>query len=183
MTLLEILSLIAGVFAVALFLLCFQLKKRNQIITCNILSRILYVVQYCLVGAFVGAIMDIAAIPSATCASEKENKFIKKYRVPIFIVVNALIVGTGLFSIFVLEGGNLLGLLAIVGVLFETVALWFNSEKLIRIISFFGEPLWCAYNFIFKAYASSVGNVLAMISIIVALIRYRKAKKEQNVNN
>ena len=183
MTLLEILSLIAGVFAVGFFLLCFQLKKRKQIITCNIISRVLYIVQYCLVGAFVGAIMDVAAVPSSACASKKDNSFIKKFKVPLFIIVNVLIVVVGVITANLSGGFSFISALPIVGVLFETVALWFSEEKAIRIISFFGAPFWCAYNIIFKAYASAVGNVLTMISIIVALYRYKDAKKEQNVNN
>ena len=178
----EILSLIAGVLAVGFFLACFQLKKRKSIITCNIISRVLYIAQYCFIGQFTGAIMDVAAIPSSTVASKKEHAFVAKFKIPIIIFVNVLIVAVGFLSMFLLEGGNLLGLLSIAGVLFETIALWFNSEKAIRIISLFGAPCWFAYNIICGAYASAVGNVLAIISITVALFRYKETKKEKTIN-
>ena len=57
----EIASLIAGLGAVALYLLCFQLKEAKKLLACRFLSSILYVVQYLLLFAFVGAAMDASA--------------------------------------------------------------------------------------------------------------------------
>ena len=179
----EILSLIAGVLAVVFFLICFQLKKRKNIIICNIISRLLYIAQYCLIGHFTGAVMDVAAIPSSAIAGKKEKKFVAKFKIPIIILVNIIIVVVGFLTMFLIEGGNLLGLLSIAGVLFETIALWFNSERLIRILSLFGAPCWFGYNIICGAYASAVGNVLTVISIIVALCRYRSADKAKAIDN
>ncbi len=175
----EMLSLIAGVLAVAFFIVCFQLKNRKSIIVCNVISRLLYIAQYCLIGKFTGAVMDVAAIPSSTIAGKKENGLVAKYKIPIIIFVNVIIVATGFLSIFLLEGGNLIGLLSIAGVLFETIALWFNSEKIIRIVSLFGAPCWFTYNIICGAYASAVGNVLTVTSIVIALMRYKKTKEEK----
>ena len=174
----EILSLIAGVLAVGFFLACFQLKNRKSIIICNIISRIFYVLQYCFLGSFTGAIMDISAIPSSAVATKKDHPFIVKFKIPIIILVNLLIVAVGLLSMFLLEGGKLVGLLSIAGVLFETIALWFNSERTIRIISLFGAPCWFVYNMICGAYASAFGSILTIISIIIALWRYKNVKKE-----
>lgn len=173
----EILSTIAGVLAVGCFLLCYQLKSRKSIITFNVISRVLYIVQYCLIGAFTGAVMDITAIPSSVIASKKNHPFVKKYKLPLIILVNLIIVAIGLLIIFFVENGSMLGLLSIAGVLFETIALWFNSEKMIRIISLFGAPCWFIYNMICGAYPSAFGNVLTVVSIIVALVRYKNQKK------
>lgn len=178
----EILSLIAGVLAVAFFLICFQLKKRKSIIICNITSRVLYIAQYCLIGQFVGAVMDVAAVPSSTIASKKDNKFVSKFKIPLIILVNAIIIAVGFLTIFLIENGNLIGLLSIAGVLFETIALWFNSEKLIRICSLFGAPCWFVYNIICGAYASAVGNVLTVISIVVALCRYNSSARAKIID-
>lgn len=170
----KILSLIAGVLAVTLYVVCFQLKNRKSIIVCNILSRIFYVLQYCFLGSFTGAIMDISAIPSSFVASKKEHPFVKRFKVLVIILVNLIIIAVGLVSMFLLDNGNPLGILSILGVLFETIALWFTSEKHIRIVSLFGAPCWFVYNMLCGAYASAVGSVLTIISIIIALARYKK---------
>ena len=73
---------------------------------------------------------------------------------------------------------RIFSLLPIFGVLFETAALWFTNERTVRLVSLFGAPFWLSYNFICGAYASAVGNVLAIISILVALYRYRVKKQK-----
>ena len=47
-----IIAQIIGVAAVALYLLCFQLKKRTHIILANSITNCLYVLQYILLGLF-----------------------------------------------------------------------------------------------------------------------------------
>ena len=177
----KILSLISGTLAVLLFLGSYQLKSRKNIIFCNTLSRILYILQYILLGEFIGAVMDVSAIPSSVLAEKKENPIVKRYRIPIIIAVNFLIVALG--AAF---WENALSLLPIFGVLFETVALWFSRERTVRLMSLLGAPFWLSYNLICGAYASAIGNVLTIISILTALYRYRTGKCEksaESVNN
>ena len=53
-----------GILAVATFLWSYQQKKRKNIILLNAISRGLYILQYLLLGAFSGAVLDIlGAIP------------------------------------------------------------------------------------------------------------------------
>ncbi|MBQ9112739.1 MAG: YgjV family protein [Clostridia bacterium] len=65
-------------------------------------------------------------------------------------------------------------LLPIAGVLLHTGAFWITNEKMIRRVSLAGSPFWLVYNFVSRAYGSAVGDILTMVSIIVAMIRYRK---------
>ena len=53
---------VVGLFAVATFLISYQLKKRKNIIVCNAVSRVLYIIQYIMLGAFEGAILDILGV-------------------------------------------------------------------------------------------------------------------------
>jgi hypothetical protein len=120
-----------------------------------------------LLFAFEGVVLDIVGIFTSLLADKKDKPFIKKYLVPIFILSNLAVIGIGL-----LLYKNIFSLLPILGVLFETGALWLNNEKHIRIVSFFGAPCWLVYNVSTIAYGSAVGNLLTMISIIIAFIRY-----------
>ena len=172
----KILSIIAGALAVILFLGSYQLKTRKNIIFCNVLSRVLYILQYIFLGEFIGAAMDISAIPSSMIAEKKEHPFVKKYEMPIIITVNLLIVGLGIAFY-----KNVYSLLPIFGVLFETVALWFSRERVVRLVSLFGAPFWLSYNLICGAYASAVGNILTMISILLALYRYRTRQENSQL--
>ncbi len=157
---------ILGVLAVATFLLCFQFKTRKNIIVMNLISRTLYILQYILLGAFEGAVLDFSGFLLSFFARYKENEIMKKYFKLIIAVVNILLLIIGLYMY-----ENIFSLFAVGGIICEITALWLTKEKNIRILSLFAAPCWLVYNLKNGAYGSVVGNVLVIISIIIAMLR------------
>ena len=153
-------SLIAGISGVVLYLLCFQLKSAKNILACRLLSSLLYVTQYLLLFAFVGAAMDAAACVTNAFAYKKDAPFVKKYKIPIIVITNL-----GIVAIGILLYENVFSLLAIAGVLCESFSGWMKNERLIRLVSLVGVPCWLVYNVAAEAYGSVVGSVLALISM------------------
>lgn len=166
---LTLIAQIFGVLAVAAFLLSYQQKKRRNIIIINVTSRILYIIQYMLLGAFSGAVLDILGAIASVIAEKKDSPFMKKYLKAVIIAVNLSIVAVGL-----LLYENVYSLLPIAGVLLHTGAFWLSDERVIRRISLAGSPFWFVYNFKSCAYGSAVGDLLTMGSIIIAMIKFRK---------
>ncbi len=160
-------AFVVGVVAVCFYLLGYLQKRRSNIILFNVTSRILYIVQYVLLGAFEGAVLDVAGTVSSLLAQKKNVPVIKKHIRIFILLVNAFIVLAGLM---VYE--NIYSLLPIAGVLLHTGAFWLTDEKKIRIVSFLGSPFWLAYNFLSGAYPSCVGDVLSMVSIGISMYRY-----------
>ena len=174
MNAIEIISQIIGFAAVALFLLSYQQKKRKNIILLNVLSRVLYITQYLLLGAFEGAVLDILGAVSSVIAAKKDVGFIKRHTLLCMLLMDAVIVGAGLFLY-----ESPLSLLPIVGILFHTTAFWISDEKIIRRVSLLGSPFWFVYNFCSRAYGSAVGDALSMVSIVIAMIKYRRCDEEK----
>ena len=171
----ELLAQVVGVIAVFLFLLSYQQKNRKNIIIMNALSRILYIVQYIMLGAFSGAALDVLGTVSSVAAEKKDTFFIKKHKRLVIAILNLLIVGVGL-----LLYENVFSILPIFGVLFHTGAFWLDNEKTVRRLSLIGSPFWLAYNLFSQAYGSAVGDMLSMASIIIAMIRYDAKNKVAN---
>jgi len=164
---------IIGIIAVVMFVLSYQFKTRRWIIFFNGGSRVFYVLQYVLLGAFEGAVLDIVALLVTLLAEQRERNWLKKYYKLRIVASNLFIVAMGLTFY-----KNIFSLLPIIGVVFETGALWLTSEKKIRMLSFFGAPFWLAYNLLVSAYGSVAGNVMTMVSIGLAIYRYDISKKE-----
>ena len=169
----NVLATILGLLAVALFVSSYQLKNRRGIILCNALSRVLYVSQYLLLGAYEGALLDTTAFFISLLCCGRENKFIKKHFALTVILANAVLLGAGALSY-----RNIFSLLAIGGILFETLALWLKSERNILIVSIIAAPFWLAYNIINMAYGSAIGNVITIVSIIIGIIRIDRNQKK-----
>ena len=161
-----------GLLAVALFLLCYQQKKRKNIIIMNALSRVLYIVQYIMLGAFSGAVLDVLGTVSSVAAEKKDTPFIKRHVKLVVAVLNLAVILGGL-----LLYENIFSLLPIFGVLFHTGAFWLDNEKTVRRLSLLGSPFWLAYNLVSGAYGSAVGDMLSILSILIAMIRYDIMKK------
>ena len=80
-----IVAQIIGLAAVCLFLLSYQMKSRGGIIAMNLTSRILYVVQYLLLGAISGAVLDILGSVASLVAGKRNAPFMKKHIRLVFI--------------------------------------------------------------------------------------------------
>ena len=163
---------IVGVLAVATFLWSYQQKKRRNIIALNATSRVLYIVQYLMLGAFEGAALDVLGTASSLAAQNKHRGLIKKYTLAAVAVIDAVIVAVGLVLC-----ENIFSLFPIVGVLLHTTAFWISDERKIRIVSFLGSPFWLVYNLSSAAYGSAVGDLLTMLSIAIAFCRYDLGKR------
>lgn len=163
----KITAFFVGITAVIVYLLGYQQKTRKRIILFNALSRALYIFQYILLGAFEGAVLDIAGIISSVLAQKKDKDIIKKHLKLFISGVNLLIILLGLSTY-----KNIFSLLPIAGVLLHTGAFWITDEKKIRQISLLGCPFWLAYNLISGAYGSVIGDALSIISLLTAMFRY-----------
>jgi len=168
-----VIAQIIGLAAVATFLLSYQQKKRKNIIMFNVVSRCLYILQYILLGAFSGAVLDVLGAFSSVVAGKKHVGFVKKHTKAVLIFVNACIVVAG--GLIAYLNKSWIDLFSLAGVLLHTSAFWISDEKIIRRVSLMGSPFWFIYNLLSRAYGSAIGDVLTMCSIIIAMIRYKKA--------
>lgn len=158
---------VLGITAVVLYILSYQMKNRLAIILCNAASRVLYVAQYLLLGALEGALLDVVAFFVSLLCCLRYSKFIKSHLILTVVLTNVGIIGIGMLTY-----KDIFSLLPIFGVVFETLAFWLKKERNIRIVSLVGAPLWLVYNLMNMAYGSAVGNLIAMVSITTAIVRY-----------
>jgi hypothetical protein len=173
MTFLEIIATVIGGIAAAIYVASYQCKKRKWILFLGALSRVLFILQYILLGAFSGAALDLIAILAALVAGKKDHPTLKKLLVPIIVVIHAAILVTSIllyqswYDIFVLLAAT-----------FCVAALWFTKERIIRAVSFLSSPCWLVYNLSSKAYFSAVSDSFAILSLLIAIWRYDIRKKK-----
>jgi len=168
---------IIGLLAVATFLLSYQQKKRKNIILLNVVSRCLYILQYLLLGAFSGAVLDVLGATASVIAGKKHVDFVKNHTKAVMLAAEGVIAATGIA--IALINKSWIDLFSVTGVLLHTGAFWITDEKIIRRVSLLGSPFWFVYNFLSRAYGSAVGDVLTMVSIVVAMIRHKNADTQE----
>lgn len=169
-----------GFVALVVFLLGYLQKKRSNILLLNLISRILYIVQYIMLGALAGAVLDVAGALATVLAQRKNSPFIKRHLKLVIIAVNIAIIASGIYVMIVAD--DKFGFLPILGVMMHTNAFWLDDEKKIRRLSIIGSPFWLAYNFVSAAYFSCVGDVLSIVSLGVSMYRYDRKSVRENSN-
>jgi hypothetical protein len=165
-------AIIVGFVAMAVLVLSYQQKTRKWILICNITARSLFILQYILLFAFEGMALDLVGVIGSVLAQQKDKPFVKKHQRAVVIGVNVLIVAVG-----VAMYRNLFSLLPLVAVLLQIDALWCSKEKHVRLLSLIAVPWWVVYNAYCSAWGSVAGDLMSLVSLVTAMLRYDLKKK------
>ena len=170
-------AFVIGICAVACFAISYLQREKRAIVLFAFISRVLYVAQYILLGAYAGAVLDVLSAITIFLVQKKDGGLVQRYQKAFFIATNLAIIGAGITLSLTVDGW--VGLLSMMGVLLQTDALWLKRERDIRIVSMSGCPFWLAYNLLVTAYGSVIGDVLSFVSLLSSLIRYDVLKNER----
>ena len=172
-----------GIVGMTMNILSFQMKKQKNIIFMQLIGSTMFCLNYFLLGAASGALLNIIGILRAVVYWKRE--FFKADKI---IWVYALSVGyvAAYFLSFVLFGTErtlenyVVELLPVVGMMLTTVSFYFGRADVIRYIVLINNPLWLTYNIINLAIGGIICESVAMCSAIIGIFRYDIKGKRGN---
>lgn len=156
----------------------FWCKKRESILKLQILSSVLFVTQYILLGAWTGAFMNFISIGRAY-AFGKKNEHNPNSKIKwgsnwmLFGFVVAFIVA----SIATWDGIN--SIMALMATLVYTFAMWADKPQYIRFGANIASVFWVTYNFFVRGYVGCVTETILFSSNTIAIIKNRKKKDKE----
>lgn len=158
-----------GFLSLVLSLVSFQMKTRTQILIFQCMASLSCAVSLIMLGGIAGGILDVVAFSRTLVFSLADRYRWAKSRLwlPFYTV---LIIAVGIIT---WDPTGIGTLFAIAGTLFSTVALYQKRERLMRIISLFAGPCWIIYSLIYSSAFGVLNEIIAMTSLIIALIRLR----------
>lgn len=159
---------VVSVLSIFLYVASVQFKKKRNILITQIFASICYLIVYVIKGAWSGvAIEFLEQVKDIVFINiEKHNK-----KIPflvLFVFIGLLIT----VSIIFYDG--VLSLLPLVINILLFVSTYFRNPKYIRWIMLISGALWAVYNIYVGAYIIVIGNLLEIISAVIAIIKYRK---------
>ena len=155
-------ALVAGIASV-------QFKSRKGILLAQLLANALWFIHFGLLGALTGALLNaIGALRAYLFFRWRSSKWSRA----VFWVV----LGT-VFIAGIMTWGTPVSLLAVIGIVLSTIALWQDNEQHIRWLLLIGSPIWFIYDFLVGSYVGSINELIFSASIIVALIRYQRVNR------
>ena len=161
-----------GYLAIALVILQFQFNNRNKIQYTKMGASLSLFFHYLLLGATVGAIMNILGILRTYLYIKYEGN--KKILVAFLIIfpISVLITSEGLISIFPL-----------IGMIAGTIAFWMSNPKYIRLISLICNPAWIIYALFIGSHQGVINESILLMSVLIGIYRFDiKKEKQDSVN-
>lgn len=173
----NIIAQITGILAIIAFAISPQQKTKNKVLIFQLLSNILYALQYLILGAFsavatsiIGAVNNLVFYGYAK--KDKEIPIVLLYIYIIIILIAGILTYDNIFSIFPI----LLSILYTYGV-------WQSNLKIYRMIAVVGALAWIIYNWAVGAYANAIGNGFQCVSAIIAVIRLDIIKNHEKITS
>lgn len=170
-----ILAQILSFIAMVINMVAVQLKTKKQILLTIVVSNLLFVISYILLGAYVGALTcGIVAIEIIiNTILEDKGKVTPKFLIIIYLIIS-IIIGITTFN-------SLIDLLPIIASILFILTLRQAKEKYVRLLILGNLTSWIIYDFFVKAYLAGISDLFVISSSITAIYRY-DIKKEVKEN-
>ncbi len=160
-----------GIAASLLIIFSFQMKDNRRLFVCHGLGGLLFAVNFFMLGAYTGAILNILSFLRGTCLYFG-GKWCKQWSCILFCV---LFVTVGVFTCATSEHiyDSILSALIAVAMIAVTIAMWARNGKNIRLANFFvSSPTWLAYNIYHFSIGGIITEVFSIISVMISFIRF-----------
>ena len=182
MTPIEIVAQIVGIFGMLASVLSYQQKGKARILTFQLLGSALFVVNFFMLGAFSGAILNLIAIIRALIFIYEDKIRGDHPAWTVGLTVVYILSYVSVFTVFGKEPTPLnliLEVLPVIAMTVTTIAFRSKEDKILRRVAFISSPLWLTYNFIFFSLGGIIGETLNLTSAIIGTLRLDRKKKEE----
>lgn len=188
---------ILGLFGIIINLSSLQFNKHYQILILRTTGTVFFVIQYLLLKAYVGMVMDLVGILRnvifTVLVAKKKSTKLAIYLFSILVVISGLItiilswgdttvqlskiwnINFTLATVFTV----LLSVLSIIAKLISTISFGINNPHVIRLLNIPAASCWLLYNLINFSLTGAVNECFSIGSSIVGEIRFKKPKENK----
>ena len=151
----QIIAQSIGVVAMALTILCYQLKKRSHILVMQYTGNALWVVHYFLLGSFTGLIMNALNVVRGIIYSIDKRWAKSNVWIVVFCAAS-ITLGILFFQAWY-------SVLPIIGTVIATIALRIPDENTLRKVYIFSVPPWIVYNALVRSVPGVISATFTLI--------------------
>ncbi len=181
MTPYKIIAQIIGIVAMTLNILSYQRKNQRDIIITQFFGSGLFVINFLMLGAITGGIINFLAVLRAIVFSNKE-KFRADKVIWVYGFIGAfLLTYASTFLVFDKEPtpfNLVIEFLPIIGIIASTVSFYMKDGKAVRRLALISSPSWLIYNITQAAIGGIICEAVSLVSIIIGMLRHDRKKEE-----
>lgn len=168
-----------GIAAMVFSILSFQQKSRAAVITFQMICGILFCVNFFMLGAIVGSILNAVAFVRAIIFLNKEKLHADNFPWLIGFIVVFIASYVLTFTVFRKEPtlkNFIIEILPVIGMTASTVSFRYSDAKSIRKYGLISSPAWLVYNIASGSLGAIICETLNLCSIFIGMLRYDRKK-------
>lgn len=177
----ELIAQLIGLLAMVFNILSYQQKTRGRAIACQLGGALLFSVNFLMLGAIVGGLLNIIAAIRAVVFLNKEKLHADRLSwLAGFVAVYFVCYGLT-FTLFGKEPtpvNFLVEFLPVIGMTATTISFRLTDAGAIRKYGLISSPSWLVYNIANFSIGAIICEVLSLCSIVIGMIRLDRNKKE-----
>ena len=176
----ELIAQTIGIAAMGFNILSYQQKTRSRVIAFQLFGGFLFCINFFLLGAISGSLLNAVAVIRAIVFLNKE-KLRADHPVWLagFVAVYLLCYGLT-FTVFGTEATTrnlILEALPVIGMTATTISFRLSDAKDIRRFGLISSPSWLVYNIVSFSVGAIICEVLSLGSIFIGMLRLDRSKK------
>lgn len=175
----EIIAQIIGIFAMLFNILSYQGKKQRTVITLQLFGAALFSVNYLMLGATVGGILNIIGAIRAVVFIFRDK--LKSDHICWLIAFIASYISVYILN-FTVFGKDptafnlIIEILPVIGMLALNIGFRLKNAANIRKCGLVSSPAWLIYNIVAGSWGAIICELFTLISIFVGMLRHDKEK-------
>lgn len=178
----EIAAQVIGIAAMSMNVLSYQQKNPRMVILFQFFGSALFVANYLMLGAVVGAILNLLGVFRAIVFINKERFQSDR---PIWLVIFGALFLSSYILAFTAFGKEpsvrnlVLELLPVIGMMITTVSFQKKDAKTIRRLALINSPFWLTYNLVTFTIGGILAELFGLTSILIGMFRFDRKKSKQ----
>ena len=179
----DIIAQAIGIVAMCMIVFSFQMKTVKGVATCQFFGNLLFMVNYFMLGAIVGSVLNLLAMIRAYVFMNKEKLHSDRWYWLLGFSITYVITYILSFTVFGTEPtawNFILELLPIIGMVITTYSFQQKDAKMVRLLTLVNSPLWLTYNIVSFTIGGIISECMGIASIIIGMIRLDRKKKRGN---
>ena len=169
-----ILAQIIGTIALVILIISFQKNKKEILLKYQIISSLLYAMQYFLLNAYTGVFMNLISMIRNYIFNKYREKKVPIYWLLIFVII--------MITLSLISYNGVTSLLPMIAVVIYSCAIWNGNLKYVRMVEVISCILFAIYNIKVLAISGLIATIIEMTAAIIAIYRF-DIKKELQICN
>ena len=171
----EIFAQAIGIVAMLFNIISFQMKTQRGVIFCQLCGGLLFAVNFFMLGATVGGILNVIAVFRAVVFMLKD-----KFRADhilwlggfLALYITSYVLTFTVFDKKLTAINFILEVLPVVAMTAQSVAFRRGDAKSIRLLGLISSPCWLVYNICYVAVGAIICEAVSIVSIFIGILRY-----------